>query len=264
MTFAFENSLIIQNQPPEFVCSNRDYMRGQKSLMRNLPRFRRWCKSTVQLLDIKVESQVLEVGCGLGFALREFAKINARCVGIEISRSRARTAKLVASYFGLDLEIVIGDACYLPFKDFSFEAVFSNEVISHVTDIRVALDQQQRVLKIGKKFLIRDANFLCPTILFDLLVRYPIRTKGKRGGLKWLVNRNKNINNYGGKGITQKDENIQTLHWWKKTMRKRAGISLKVVTTSITLKYSFSRAKLFVKMLKPFLGQIIILAERTS
>lgn len=212
-TFVFKDNLIIKKKPPEFVCSNQDFIRDRDALMRNLHRFRRWCKSTAQLLTLKRESQVLEVGCGLGFGLREFANIGCKCVGLEISRGRAKTAKMLALYFGLDLEIVVGTACNLPFKDCSFEAVYSNEFFSHVTNILVALNEQQRVLQVGKKLLIRDGNLLCPSALFELLIRYPIRTKGKYGGLKWLVNRNKNIKNCYGHTESLKRTKTSTLYY---------------------------------------------------
>jgi ubiquinone/menaquinone biosynthesis C-methylase UbiE len=57
---------------------------------------------------------------------------------------------------GLEIETcsvaVIGDAMHLPFAGDSFDAVFSQAVLEHVTDPQAAVDEMTRVLKPGGTF----------------------------------------------------------------------------------------------------------------
>jgi ubiquinone/menaquinone biosynthesis C-methylase UbiE len=254
-----EIKLIIEKSPPRFSNAYRNlYLERRKNNISNLPNFRRWLKATSELLKVDKETKILDIGCGFGFHLIEFAAIGYDCVGLEITKEFAKIAKIIAVNFGLRLEMVIGDACNIPFKDNSFNAVFSNEFFSHVKDINIALRQQLHILKKGGRILIRDSNLLCPLTIFDLLIRYPLRTKGKFGGLKWLLNRHTCIKNIYGRGFEGKDENIKTLGWWKKTIGKHKNIRLELATTS----YAYRHAGIVSKIFESFLGQIILSGEK--
>lgn len=67
----------------------------------------------------------------------------------------------------------------------------SKSFFEHVTNINLAMNEQIRVLKRGGRLVIVQANFLNPFTLFDLLVKYPRRTKGEHGGIKWLFTKSK-------------------------------------------------------------------------
>jgi ubiquinone/menaquinone biosynthesis C-methylase UbiE len=211
-----------------------------------------WMKMNVDVLKLDNRRRsVLDVGCGSGARMKEFMQAGHECCGLEINKENAMNAKASTGS-----QIAIADACHIPFRNDYFDIVYSNEFFSHVTDIQLALTEQARVLKVGGHVLVRDSNLLCPFILFDLLVLYPIRTKGKRGGLKWLATHQRRIPNYES-GTEQKDENVKTLEWWKAIVLKQRNLKLILATTSYAHRHPRT------KILKHILNQIVIVAERT-
>jgi len=254
-----DRRLIIQKTPPPFSNAYRNlYLKWRQNRINNLSRFGEVLETNAQLLEVDKETKLLDVGCAFGFHLMEFASLGCNCVGLEITKEFAMIAKIVADRFGLDIELVIGDACNLPFGNDSFDAIFSDEFFSHVKDINIALRQQLSILKNGGRILIRDSNLLCPLTILDLLIRYPLRTRGKFGGLKWLFNHDKLIKNIHSRGFEGKDENTKTLAWWKKFIGKHENVKLELATTS----YAHRHTGIVSKIFKQFLGQIILLGKK--
>jgi ubiquinone/menaquinone biosynthesis C-methylase UbiE len=174
-------------------------------------------------------NKALEVGCGDGYQLEIFASQGYECVGLDLVKDSMKNGQKCKR-----IQMVVGDACCLPFRTNSFDVVFSNEFFSHVTSITIALFEQCRVLRTKGQLLIRDGNIFCPFTLFDLLIMYPIRTKGRYGGLRWLITRNQIKDNVYGTRFTMKDENIKSLAWWKKELRRMEELKLELATTSYT------------------------------
>ncbi|MDO8725108.1 MAG: class I SAM-dependent methyltransferase, partial [Candidatus Methanoperedens sp.] len=65
---------------------------------------------------------------------------------------------------------VFGDATTLPFKDATFDVVYSNEFVSHVKDIDETLKEQMRVLQKDGILLIMDANPLNIETFFSCFI----------------------------------------------------------------------------------------------
>lgn len=219
----------------------------------NFSKFRKEDQHASKIFHVLKDKVVLEVGCASGENLDEFARTGCECFGVEIvkpccidgQRTRRRN-------------MVVADACHLPFRTESFDFVFSNEAMSHFTDITSALHEQCRVLQREGQLLIRDGNPLCPFVFFDLLILYPLRTRGKYGGLKWLFTCDQIKENTYGSGPTMKDENIKTLLWWKKEVRQLYGLKLELATTS----YTQYLPKLYSGVFELFAGQNIILLRK--
>jgi SAM-dependent methyltransferase len=209
-----------------------------------------------KVLNLDGQKKILDVGCGGGGAIANFARLGHECVGVEIHKN---AAEFGSRTFGKLCSFVIADACHLPFRDRCFDIVYSTEFFSHVTDVFQALSEQTRSLRKAGQLLVRDGNFLCPPILFDLLLLYPIRTKGKYGGLKWMLNHDKILSDAYGFGFKMKDENVKTLNWWRVTINGHPNLELKLATTSVVLHHPNWIAKLFEQVL----GEIVVLAERT-
>jgi ubiquinone/menaquinone biosynthesis C-methylase UbiE len=92
---------------------------------------------------------VLDVGCGQGIDLAQYARAGARATGIDLTPRHVALAKLHVEALGMSAEIVNGDAENLPFADRSFDRVSSNGVLHHTPDIAAALSQIHRVLRPG-------------------------------------------------------------------------------------------------------------------
>jgi ubiquinone/menaquinone biosynthesis C-methylase UbiE len=111
---------------------------------------------------------ILEVGCGKGRFIREVAKRNALCTGIDPSERFIQEAKAKNKCTFLK-----ASATRLPFDSGAFDTVFSVEVIEHLPDLEGFFKEAARVLKDGgsliivdrNKFSINNRRFMAPNLL---------------------------------------------------------------------------------------------------
>jgi SAM-dependent methyltransferase len=114
-----------------------------------------------RLLDLRPNSSVLEVGCGSGgYALHLAEKVGCRLVGLDINALGVSNANQLALARGLASETRF-EQCdaskNLPFDDDTFDAVFSNDVLCHLTGRPKVLGEMFRILKPGGRMLFSDA-----------------------------------------------------------------------------------------------------------
>jgi ubiquinone/menaquinone biosynthesis C-methylase UbiE len=93
--------------------------------------------------------EVLDVGCGQGIDVCEFALAGARVTGIDLTPRHVELAHHHVADLGVEAAIVEGDAEKLPFPDASFDRVTSNGVLHHTPNIEAALSEIRRVLRPG-------------------------------------------------------------------------------------------------------------------
>ena len=93
--------------------------------------------------------QVLDVGCGTGWAAEQFAGTGARVTAFDLAPRHARLTRRrleLANQHGLALE---GDALQMPFADGSFEFALAWGTIMHWPDPQKGVGELHRVLKPG-------------------------------------------------------------------------------------------------------------------
>lgn len=95
--------------------------------------------------------RVLEIGCGTGCDLLQFAKHGARAVGIDITPEHLRLAR---ERVGSQAAVGQAEATALPFADSSFDYVYSHGVLHHIDRPRLVVDEIFRVLRPGGRFNI--------------------------------------------------------------------------------------------------------------
>ena len=102
----------------------------------------------------------LEVGCNWGRWCIAAARSGYRVVGIDPSLKAIRAANRVASQLGVEATYFVADARYLPFRDGSFDQIFSYSVLQHLSkeNARQSLSQIRRVLKVGGGALVQMPN----------------------------------------------------------------------------------------------------------
>ena len=97
---------------------------------------------------------VLDVGCGQGIDVYEYASAGARATGIDLTPRHVELATLHLAATGLAASIFEGDAEAMPFPAASFDLVSSNGVLHHTPNIAAALAECRRVLRPGGNFTV--------------------------------------------------------------------------------------------------------------
>ena len=228
---AFGHRLVIEEDwsaLPETPKSARMLRRRDKTLGM-LPSYRRHVRILASLLDEPEirRGPIVEVASGTGFHLLELGRLGFdRLIATEIDPSLSRLTESAARRFGVNLRSVAGDACAIPMADGSCAAVISHSFFEHVYDVGLALREQIRVLRPGGRLLIFDGNLLNPKLLTDLLVFYPLRTRGRHGGLRWLFQKRKVHKNLYGYLPLGRDEDVKTPRWWRRRIAQEPELEL--------------------------------------
>ena len=75
---------------------------------------------------VGMDCTILEIGCGVGYGAN-FISSNFKVVGLDISKDALREARKYEH-----IHWILGDGTSLPFKDESFDAVISLQMIEHI------------------------------------------------------------------------------------------------------------------------------------
>lgn len=100
---------------------------------------------------------ILEVGCGRGATLLEFARRGANVVGLDYSEEALAICRGLKSLNGIDgrATFVKADAQKMPFPAESFDFIFSVGLIEHFEEPGPVLAEQHRVLRSGGYLLVK-------------------------------------------------------------------------------------------------------------
>ena len=97
---------------------------------------------------------LLEIGCGTGTDLLQFARAGARVTGLDLTPRSVQIAARRFEVHGLEGKFGIGDAENLAFPDASFDAVYSFGVLHHTPETGRAVSEIHRVLRPGGQALV--------------------------------------------------------------------------------------------------------------
>ena len=95
------------------------------------------------------DARLLEVGCGMGTDLLQFARGGARSTGIDLTPRSVEITRHRFRLYGAEGDFMISDGEHLPFRNESFDVVYSNGVLHHTPDTAGAVREVHRVLKSG-------------------------------------------------------------------------------------------------------------------
>ena len=84
------------------------------------------------------DARLLEIGCGMGTDLLQFSRGGARCIGIDLTSRSIEITQHRFKLYGAHGAFMISDGEHLPFRDESFDVVYSNGVLHHTPDPRKA------------------------------------------------------------------------------------------------------------------------------
>lgn len=92
-------------------------------------------------------ARLLEVGCGMGTDLLQFARGGARCTGIDLTPRSIEITRHRFKLYGAEGNFMISDGEHLPFRSESFDVVYSNGVLHHTPDTAGSIREVHRVLR---------------------------------------------------------------------------------------------------------------------
>lgn len=87
-------------------------------------------------------NSLLDIGCGTGYITQKLKDYVPTCIGCDIDTNRVILAK---KYINCDISLVVADAVNLPFKNSYFDVVTAIEILEHISNIEVFLEELKRV-----------------------------------------------------------------------------------------------------------------------
>ncbi len=132
-----------------------------------------WLYEAAEFAKHKGE-RVLEVGCGTGCDLLQFAKHGAIVTGVDITREHLDLAR---QRVGNHATVMESDARSLPFPSASFDYVYSFGVLHHSDEPRRIVQEIFRVLRPGGRFNVQVYAMISYFTLWTIL----------RHGFQWKL-----------------------------------------------------------------------------
>lgn len=114
----------------------------------------------LSLIDLEKARTVLDVGCGVGWLTRQYAKLTqGQVIGINFSKESISEARDKAAKEGLsNLKFKKMDAEDLQFENDTFDCIICSEVLEHLLDPQKALNEMRRVVKPSGRIAITTPN----------------------------------------------------------------------------------------------------------
>lgn len=165
----------------------------------------------VDTLELRPDSRVLEVACGTGRDSEVIASRlgpEAHYFGQDISPAMLGRCRSRLGAVTVPTALNVSNACYLPYPDATFDAVYSFGGLGEFSDIRRSLSEMVRVSKLGGRIVVGDESlppwvrktefaeiltttnkqFLAPLPLDDMpLEARQVRLRWVIGGVFYLI-----------------------------------------------------------------------------
>jgi 2-polyprenyl-6-hydroxyphenyl methylase/3-demethylubiquinone-9 3-methyltransferase len=107
-------------------------------------------------------ARLLDLGCGLGLYSEFWHDRGFKVTGVDMNGQVLSVANQRGATRSLPIRYSVGAADRLPFADCSFDIVFANSLLEHVTDWETSVQEWVRVLAPGGLLWIETTNVICP------------------------------------------------------------------------------------------------------
>lgn len=113
---------------------------------------------------------VLDIGCGVGGAVRALARRGARAWGVDLTPDFIAAARKLSRMIGADPDVFeVGSALSLPFRDHAFDHAIMLHVGMNIADKSAAMAEAGRVIRPGGTLAIYDIMRVGPGAVTDPL-----------------------------------------------------------------------------------------------
>src|SRR5438045_2600183 len=93
--------------------------------------------------------RLLEIGCGMGTDLLQFARGRAKVTAVDVTPRSVEISRQHLLLYGQMGQFALADCEHLPFSAESFDVAYSNGVLHHTPDTAGAVREIHRVLRPG-------------------------------------------------------------------------------------------------------------------
>ncbi len=122
-----------------------------------------WRSILVPLLNLRQDSVVLDVGCGMGFIGQNLAEYvpEGKIIGIDLDAKLIELARKVSEKFLPDrvFEYQVGDACDLPVESNKVDLSICQCLLMHLDNPRKAIEEMRRVTKTGGRVVAIEPDY---------------------------------------------------------------------------------------------------------
>jgi 2-polyprenyl-6-hydroxyphenyl methylase/3-demethylubiquinone-9 3-methyltransferase len=114
--------------------------------------------------------KVLDIGCGGGILSEDFARLGCTVNGIDLSTATIKNAREHAQIDHLEISYHTSSALALAFPSEYFDIVLCCDVLEHLPDLDIAIEEASRVLKPAGIYLFDTINRTIPSYFETILI----------------------------------------------------------------------------------------------
>jgi ubiquinone/menaquinone biosynthesis C-methylase UbiE len=158
--------------------ANYDKSRFSDSMGRHLDHMHK------RILESLIDSSgklVLEAGVGTGRFATWLAKKGFMMVGIDISRKMLKKTREKKRILNLNVELVMADVRFLPFREGVFDNCICINVMDHFSDVSAFFGQARKVLKSKGRLIFNFSNLQSLYLPLAMLVNSRSQAMFKSG-----------------------------------------------------------------------------------
>jgi ubiquinone/menaquinone biosynthesis C-methylase UbiE len=141
-------------------------------------------------VGIPAQARGLDLGCGHGWYLAQFARDGYRMSGLDYSVGQLARAQSNLAQDGQRRPLLQGDAVQLPFPDHAFDFVYSINAFHHFPSVEAqvqAVGEAVRVLRPGGALILHEINTQNPVFRLYMGYVFPLLNAIDEGTEQWLL-----------------------------------------------------------------------------
>jgi ubiquinone/menaquinone biosynthesis C-methylase UbiE len=108
------------------------------------------------------QHEMVDVGCAAGSQCSVWSELGYRVHGLDVNQPLVELARKRAVQAGHEIDYQVGSATSLPWPNQSMDVCIATELLEHIADWRLCLDEFSRILRPKGALFLTTTNRLCP------------------------------------------------------------------------------------------------------